>query len=100
MYPRINITLKVQESLPKEKFIHDDNDSKLTHLPLCSHKGRFQNLYITISSSKCLYSKKYNIPIWLTQCFSHELYSCIFSEGLKLLIIKECSRIQTIYIDN
>lgn len=99
MYPRINITQKY-----KNLFLKKNSSMMIRanwHICQCILTKEGSKMYILLFPlSKCLYSKKYNIPLWLTQSFSHKLYSCIFSEDLQLFIIKICSRIQIIYIDN
>lgn len=95
MYPRINI-IQTYKNLFLKK-----NSSMMIIANWHTCHSILTKFYTLLSPlSKCLYSKNYNIPLWFTQCFSHELYSCIFSEGLQLLIIKVCSRSQIICTDN
>lgn len=99
MYPRVHITQKYMHIfLKKNSSMMITANWHTCHCVLTKEGSKTYTLLFPLS--KCLYSKKYNIPLWLTQCFSHEFNPCIFSEGLQLLIIKVCSRIQTIYIDN
>jgi len=99
MYPRINSTQRYENLfLKKNSSMMITANWHICHCILTKEGSKTNTLLSPLS--KCLYSKKYNIPLWPTQCFSHELYSCIFSEGLQLLIIKVCSRIKIIYMNN